>query len=162
MGNLENIWEVLERSPVLYYESRTQMHSPELNEDVEGSINGRYLVDYEHKRAVVFHQVEQGEAKNVVTTLYENGKIHRYYHGLAADEEQQLTSEQYDALFENGGELFPVDQAAFVSAEEAETVSESAGLVQGICQMPNDNELCFAVENEHCSISLTIKILISR
>lgn len=162
MGNLENVWEVLERSPVLYYESRMELHSPELAVNAEGSINGRYLVDYEHKRAVVFHQVEQGAAENVVTTLYENRKIHRYYHGLAADEEQELTSEQYDALFENGGELFPVNRDAFASSEAVETAGGTAGLIQGVCQMPKDDELCFALENEHCSVGLTIKILISR
>lgn len=73
---------------------RTDLHSPNLENNTKASINGQYLVDYEKKRAVFF-RIEQSGINNNVTTLHENVKVHCYYYGLTQDDETQMPRDEY-------------------------------------------------------------------
>ncbi|MDE6387818.1 MAG: hypothetical protein K2L82_08455 [Lachnospiraceae bacterium] len=159
MESLDNVWEMLDKSPALYFEFRTKLHSPDLENNTKGSINGQYMVDYDKKRAVVFSRIEQSGVSNIVTTLYENGKVHHYYHGLAQDDETQLTREEYCALFEKGGLLFPVNTNVLMRKGTPDVEGASGKFIKGTCQMSDDNELHFTVEDEYCSINLVLRIL---
>lgn len=159
MESLDNVCKMLEKCPALYFELRTQLHSPDPENNMTGSVNGRYMVDYDKKRAVVFSRIEQSGVDNIVTTLYENGKVHHYYHGLAQDDETQLTPEEYHALFEKGGLLFPVNTDILMQKGAPDAGGVSGRFMKGTCRLTDDNELYFTAEDAYCSTNLILKLI---
>lgn len=161
MDNLGNVREVMGACPTLYFESHLDFNDPEAVSGGKGSVSERYVVDYENRSATVFSLIEQCGVKHTVTTVYENGSVHHYYHGLAQDDVTRPAPEEYEALFQVGGQLYPVNMDVLESKEmgtgAGNNVSEDSTKIS--CQVLDNKRVRFISGNEHCSLDLTVQLL---
>lgn len=147
--NTQNIKNVLQENDKLCYEYDSSV------DDLAAAVHEVYTVNYADKTATVVSYFNQCGIPAIVTTVYSGGKASHFYNGLADDDEIVMSSEEYNAMFENGGFLRPVK----FDAIENTAAYNGVNSLDISYQVVSNSEMKIGVSDKNSNVKMAIHVL---
>lgn len=147
--NTQNIKNVLQENDRLCYEYDSSV------DEFSAAVHEVYTVNYADKIATVVSCFNQCGVPAIVTTVYSNGKASHFYNGLADDDEIVMSSEEYNAMFENGGFLRPVKFEAIENTAAYNGVDS----LDISYQVDSNSEMKIGVSDKNTNVKMAIHVL---